>query len=166
RSRRSLPPGLPPPAPVRSWTSRRGFLEASLPSPGDRLGFGRPRSPSRSDVLSDGLGRRVRLGGRRRHARLELLDLVVELLDLLRQVADLVAGGHAEAVEGRRQLLVELVTPGLEGALGLGLHLVDLGLHLLDLDLAARLHVAAALDHAAEDLAPLLLRRRQRAEAG
>src|SRR5215218_1124257 len=59
--------------------------------------------------------------GRRGHARLELLDLGVELLDPLRQAADLVASRHAQAMKGGGQRVVELVAdlvaPVLDGAL-------------------------------------------------
>src|SRR3954451_6809394 len=78
--------------------------------------------------------------------------------------------GNAQPAQGGRELLVELVAPPLERGLGLGLDLLveplGVGLHLVDLDLALRLHVAAPLDQAAEDLATLLLRRGQRAEPG
>jgi hypothetical protein len=122
-------------------------------------------------------------GGRGRAAAVGLqpVDLGVELLDPVGQVADLVAGGHAEAVqhlgepilEGRADLLgagaeaaLGLAHLGLEAGLG-ALHLaLDAGARLAELLLALGLEDLALVDELLEQLAALLLDGRQRAQPG
>src|SRR5436305_4332774 len=103
--------------------------------------------------------RRAHDGRRRGRARLHLLDLGVQLLDLLGEVPDLLAGRHAEPGEGRGQRVVDPVADRRPGALRLLARLAGLVLA-LDLD------VLAALDQAVEDLRALLLGRREGAQAG
>src|SRR6185436_17148214 len=68
-----------------------------------------------------------RLGGRSgAGARPQALDLGGQLLDALRQSADLVAGGNAEAVERAGEHLVDLLAPLLPLPLSLSLRLVEL----------------------------------------
>src|SRR5947207_5675080 len=98
-------------APISKMAPSGAPAASASPILGERTGVREP--PLRSTgipPLDDDLRRIARrrgggLGGhdlrtrRRGHARPELLDLGVELLDAPRQVADLVAGRHAQAVQ-------------------------------------------------------------------
>src|SRR5262245_23970826 len=135
------PSGAPP---ARARATRRGPAATAAPA-------SRPTTPPLP--LDRHLDRVLGRG----HAGPELLDLAIQLLDLAGELADLVAGRHAQPVERGGDLLVDLLAHAAPGAL-------RLALDVLDLLLAARLDVLAALDQPAEHLRALLLGRRQGAE--
>src|SRR5688500_15152505 len=100
---------------------------------------------------------------RRGDARLEHLDLGVELLDALREVADLVAAGHAHPVESVGHGLVELAAPGAPELVGRALRALVL---LPGLLASPSLVLPTPVDEAVEHLGALFAGGREGSEAG